>query len=150
MLTRVQNTILFQMVFELLIDAHAPCMHASTRTHPQKHMIDTQVEVCAFLEAMSAKSQLNNAPVAHSTTCPDQWQKKHDQRSMVYGDGALMIQGKNSEGVKDIEPWHSPLTSSAEAPLRTHSASHWPSGRSLPCVLFDYKPLKFGCFSMII
>ena len=120
------------------------------RAHTQKHTIDTQVQVCVFLEAVSAKSQLNNAPVAHSTKCPDQWQKKHDQRSMVYGDGALMIQGKNSEGVKDIEPWHSPLTSSAEAPLRTHSASHWPSGRSLPCVLFDYKPLKFGCFSMII
>jgi hypothetical protein len=45
MLTRVQNTMLFQMVFVLLIDAHAPCMHASTRTHPPKHTIDT----CVFL-----------------------------------------------------------------------------------------------------
>ncbi len=60
-----------------------------------------------------------------------------------------MTQGKNSEGVKGIDPWHLPLTSSAEAALRTHSASHCPSGRSLPCVLLDYKPLKFGCFSII-
>ena len=119
------------------------CKHAHTPA--EAHDRHASASVCIFTSCASSVRKIS-AKQRSSGSQHDQQQKLRCQRSMVCEDGASTTQAKNSDGVKGIEPWHTPVTSSAAASLRIHSAFHWPSGRSLPCLLFDYTPRKLGDF----